>query len=96
MWFSSSCGRIELQITLAQAQAATHPGPCDMDVLALSNDRKIARQLAKIDPSDLARELGEYGAWDETELADHAQNLQRILWIACGYIVEEAFMKGRG
>jgi hypothetical protein len=96
MWFSSSSGRIELQITLAQARAASHQGQCDADVLALSNDRTIARQLANIDPADLARELGEYGAWDETELADHAQNLQRILWIACGDIVEEAFMKGRG
>lgn len=25
--------------------------------------------------------------WDEIELAYHAQNLQRLLWIACGDIV---------
>jgi hypothetical protein len=25
----------------------------------------------------------QYGAWDETELADDAQNKARILWIAC-------------
>jgi hypothetical protein len=88
MWFTSSCGRIEIEMTLRQAQSAAHPGPCDADVLALSNDRKIRKQLEKIKPDDLRRELREYGAWDDEELADHAQNLQRILWIAAGDIVE--------
>jgi large repetitive protein len=32
--------------------------------------------------------LDEYGAWDDKELRDHAQNLQRILWLACGDIVD--------
>lgn len=90
MWFSSSSGRIELQITLSQASSASHPGQCDNDVMALSKAPKIARQLAKIDPQTLRDELREYGAWDDDELADHEQNLQRILWIACGDIVDEA------
>jgi hypothetical protein len=88
MWFISSCGRIELNVTLAQAATAAHPGPCDDDIKALSEQPKIARQLAKINPAILAAELKGYGAWDEAELADHAQNLQRILWIACGDIHE--------
>lgn len=88
MWFTSSCGRIEIQMTLVQAQSCTHPGPCDDDVMRLSNDRKIRRQLERIDPALLRSELREYGAWDDQELADHAQNLQRILWIAAGDIVE--------
>lgn len=88
MWFSTSSGRIELQMTLAQAQSASHQGQCDDDVATLSKHPKIARQLAKIDPALLAAELQEYGAWDDTELSDHAQNLQRILWLAAGDIVE--------
>lgn len=78
-------------MTLAQAQSATHPGPCDSDVLALSRHRKIRRQLERIDPEALRKELREYGAWDDEELADHEQNLQRILWIAAGDIVENQY-----
>lgn len=81
-WFSSS-GRITLTFAnLDQCRQCAHPGPCDLDVADLSTDPAIAAQLAAIDAADLARELKDYGAWDETELADHAQNLQRVLWLA--------------
>jgi hypothetical protein len=33
--------------------------------------------------------LKEYGAWDRQELADHDQNLQRILWLAACDITEQ-------
>lgn len=36
MWWSSGSGRIELKMTLAQAQSASHSGSCDEDVQALS------------------------------------------------------------
>jgi DNA-binding FadR family transcriptional regulator len=88
MWFTSSYGTIEIQMTKAQAESASHPGQCDADVLALSNHRKIRVQLERIDPKALRDELREYGAWSEEELADHEQNLQRILWIAAGNILE--------
>ena len=90
MWFISSSGRIEIQITLAQAQSASHQGECDADVAALAQIPQIKRQLAKIDPATLIAELLEYGAWDAEELQDHEQNLQRILWLAAGDIVENA------
>lgn len=91
MWWVTGSGRIELRITKAQAQSASHPGPCDADVKALSWVPAIRRQLNKIDPALLRAELGEHGAWDETELADHEQNLQRILWVAAGDVAD-----GRG
>ncbi len=93
MWFTSSHGTIEIEMTMAQAQSATHPGQCDADVMALSQHRKIRRQLERIDPEVLRKELREYGAWDDEDLADHAQNLQRILWIAAGDIVENQWSK---
>lgn len=89
MYACTSSGRIELQMTRAQAVGASHPGQCDADVLALSRTPKIARQLARIDPALLREELREYGAWDDEELQDHQQNLQRILWILAGDIIEE-------
>ena len=88
MWFTSSSGRIELKMTLDQARSASHQGQCDSDVKELSKVPAIARQLAKIDPATLAGELREYGAWDTKQLADHDQNLQRLLWLAAGDIVE--------
>lgn len=90
MWFTSSSGQIELKMTMEQAKSASHQGQCDADVAELARVPAIKRQLDAIDPATLASELKEYGAWDDAELADHAQNLQRILWLAAGNIVEEA------
>lgn len=89
MYWTTSSGKIELQITKAEARSASHQGQCDMSVLALSEKPRIKKQLNKIDKTILATELSEYGAWSEIELADHAQNLQRLLWLACTDINEE-------
>jgi hypothetical protein len=89
VYFTSSSGRIELEMTMEDALSASHQGQCDDDVLALSKVPRIAEQLARIDPELLRAELKEYGAWDSQELSDHDQNLQRILWLAAGDIREE-------
>lgn len=83
-YWSSSSGLIELKITKAQARDCSHPGSCDAEVSALSETPAIRKQLDALNPVLVADELSEYGAWDEDELKDHNQNLQRILWIACG------------
>jgi hypothetical protein len=88
MWYTTGSGCIELQMTLAQARSASHPGQCDRDVLDLSRDPKIARQLRKIDPATLRAEMAEYGAWGEAELSDHDANLQRLVWLAACDISE--------
>jgi folate-binding Fe-S cluster repair protein YgfZ len=91
MWWSSSSGRIELQMTAEQAASVSHQGRCDDDVKALRQVPKIRRQLDKIDPELLRAELKEYGAWDANELADHEDNLDRILWIPGCDIREEEY-----
>ena len=88
MWHSSSCGRIELNITRRQAGTLPPHGQQDAAVEALARDPKIARQLRKIDPAVLKAELVQYGAWSDEELADHQQNLIRYLWIAAGDVRE--------
>ena len=30
-----------------------------------------------------------YGAWDDDQLADHGDNIDRLIWIAGGDIVEQ-------
>jgi folate-binding Fe-S cluster repair protein YgfZ len=82
-------------MTLAQAQSVSHQGKCDQDVIELMKVPAIARQLAKINPETLAKELREYGAWDAEQLANHQDNLQRLVWIAGCDIKEEHAQKGR-
>lgn len=86
-WTDGS-GTVNLEIGLEDAKDCTHPGPCDADIRDLSEKPYIASQLEKIDPGALKNTLAEYGAWDDTEIEDHDENLQRILWIACGDIAE--------
>jgi hypothetical protein len=88
-YWSSGCGRLELSLTLAQARSGAHSGSCDAGVLALSQEPAIAAQVGAWDRTLLRDVLREYGAWDDAELADDAQNVQRMLWIACGDIVDE-------
>lgn len=89
-YWTDGSGFIELQMTLEQAQSAAHQGRCDDDVAALAQEPDIAKQLAALDPETLRRVLREYGAWDDAELADHAQNLQRVLWCAACDIRDNA------
>jgi hypothetical protein len=78
----------DIGLTLEQARSASHQGQCGSDVEALSKVPEVAAQLAAIDPAALRRCLREYGTWDAGELADHEQNLQRILWLAAGDIMD--------
>jgi hypothetical protein len=82
VYYSSGNGLIQLQMTMEQAESASHSGDCEEDTRELSKVPAIAEQLARIDPSVLSSELKECGAWDSEELADHHQNLQRIVWVA--------------
>lgn len=81
---------LELGITLEHAKCGSHQGRCDDDIAALRKEPYIAAQLDAITPAAAVRALQPYGAWDAAELAaDHNANLDRILWIACGDIVED-------
>ena len=82
-WFTSSCGRIEFQMTLEQAQSVCHTGQCDSDVKALSEMENIKDITDKLDPETVRLVIREaYGDITEEELKDDEQNIQRLLWIA--------------
>jgi len=87
-YWTCGSGYIELAISRPDARSASHSGPCDDDVAELSRKPYIKRQLEACDAEKLVKTLSEYGAWDAEELADHDQNLQRILWLACGDIAD--------
>jgi hypothetical protein len=83
LWWTSSCGRVELQIDFDDALACSHSGSCDSDIEWLRTCPYIIEQLSKLSPKLIADGLKECGAWDADELADHDANLSRLLWIAC-------------
>lgn len=91
MYWTSSSGLVELNITKKQASNCSHAGDCTADVEELMKAPVIRRQLNKIKAEKLKKELLEYGAWDEVELSSHADNLQRVLWLACCDIAEGNF-----
>jgi hypothetical protein len=81
---------VELSITKKNAEIGHHQGPCDDDIRFLRTLPSIQRELNKLDDENVRKELKDYGAWDETELANHNENLNRLLWIACGDIQERS------
>lgn len=82
MWNSSNYGN-RLNISKKDAEFGDHPGQCDSEIAILRTRPNIKRQLAKLDPEALRKELSDYGAWNEQELADHDKNLTRWLWVSC-------------
>lgn len=89
-FWTDGSGRLNLEIKLEDAQSGSHQGRCDEDVAALRRVPYIAAQLEQWSEDDVRAELSEYGAWDDEDLADHETNLDRMLWLACGSVVEEA------
>ena len=87
-FWTSSSGRIELDIPKGLASLGYHSGACDLDIAELMELDSIKAQLSGIAPKVLSDELKEFGAWDSEELANHEDNLARILWLACGDLVD--------
>ena len=73
-WCDGS-GRLNIVLTQAQIDSVCHSG---------ANDAAVA-ELEKpiLNPAHVHDALREYGAWDSAELADDAENLARVLWVAC-------------
>lgn len=87
LWWTCGSGRIEIHMTKEQAESVFHSGHCDADVAALIPQLK--EQLDNIHPLILAAELKEYGCWNDKELANHADNLERLVWIAGSDLAEQ-------
>ena len=87
-YWSSSSGRIVIELEHSDACEGSHSGACDDDIAYLRTVPYIKEQLNKLQPDDLRCELRGFGAWDSDELADHDANLSRILWLACADIKE--------
>lgn len=76
--------RFCLELPIQALTDCYHQGACDADVYYW-----VDRVTIDVEPSPLATELKEYGAWDERELSDHEQNKCRILWLAAASYHDE-------
>lgn len=75
--------RFEFQMPIEAVQDLTGPGNKDQQADYWAS--RIPRP-AGVSPKLLASELKEYGAWDNDQLGDDAENWRRILWIGAGNI----------
>jgi hypothetical protein len=78
----------ELRLTKSDALRCSHSGDCERDVIEVSQKPYVKKQLALLNPENLAKELKEYGAWDAEQLADHSENLIRWVWLSACDIAE--------
>jgi hypothetical protein len=85
----ASFNYLELELPIDIAENSSHPGPCDDDVLEAMENPFVKDQLDRISPTQLIKELSQYGAWTEEELSNHYDNLMRIVWLAAGNIMDE-------
>jgi len=88
--WSNGSGRIELVLLPEDAEIGYHSGMCDDDIAYLRTLPYIAEQLAELDKHTVADEVAQWSDWD---VSDHDENLNRLLWIACGDVVEMDFME---
>ena len=90
VWWTSSDGRLNLEMTREDADSVSQPGKdAEEDVKFLrKHNAKLAAQLDEMKDADIVSELGEYGTWDEEELSDRDANLMRIVWLAGGSIAD--------
>lgn len=81
-YFTTSSGRIELYMSLQQAESVSGQGQQIENIRVLMKQQSIIDQTKNIDNNILVSELDEYGAWDVEQLSDHEDNLERLLWLA--------------
>ena len=86
--------RFELQVPVSVALDCSQPGKdASDDVDFALRCTPAGDAIDTLDPDLIRKELREYGAWDDTELADDDANRERLLWIASCNIHEELFQR---
>mgnify|MGYP003453680661 CR=1 FL=1 len=75
-----------LNITKAVAEECSRSGNNEYSVNYYMNLPKYKKQLLKLDKEQVRNELNDLGVWEDDELENHNDNLQRLFWLACGNI----------
>lgn len=81
-WYSSSCGRIELTMSLEQAESVSGSGEQTGNVQALLKQQNIIDQTKNIDNNVLYEIILEIFYDSDDDLNDHESNIERLIWLA--------------
>lgn len=81
---------LELEMSLDDAESASHQGDCLEDAKELASDPEISKQLDAIGPDKIRLAIKESGGWSAEELADDESNRIRAIWMAACDIKENA------
>lgn len=90
-YYSFSNYGIDLALTKKDAHLINQSGDASNRVDLVVKKPYVKKQLAKLDAELIAKELKEYGAWDDEELKDHAENLTRFVWVMACNLSDELF-----
>jgi hypothetical protein len=90
--------RFELSMTQEQAEACCLPRVDAITAVRrlLRSNEGLNTQLDRIGAGTIRDELAGYGAWDDDELMNDAENRARIVWIAAGNIWDEVQEREKG
>ena len=77
-----------LNITKAVAFECSKSSNNEDSVNYYMNLPKYRRQLNKLDREQVRAELNDLGAWEDEELENHEDNLQRLFWLKCSDIMD--------
>ena len=80
---------VALSLRRTDVESCAQSGRNDEAVEEALRAPYVIAQFEALDPDAIRSEIREYGAWDDQELADDAQNQARLLWCAAWSIREE-------
>lgn len=88
-WYSGTYG-LTLEIEREDAEYCSQGGRDAEPYIeeTLRAKPELRKQIDAWDADKLRKELADYGAWDDAELADDEQNRIRMFWIACADVRE--------
>lgn len=75
-----------LNITKTVANECSRSGDNEYSVNYYMNLPKYKKQLNKLDKAQVRAELNDLGVWEDDELDNHEDNLQKLFWVSCGNI----------
>jgi hypothetical protein len=78
----------DIRLTLKDAKLCSQSGDCGPYIDELLTKPYVKKQVATLNPLQLAKELKDYGAWSSEELKNHEENVRRWLWLSAGNITE--------
>lgn len=75
-------GMLELRLPESYVSDCSGPGRADPGVRFWREVSEDADSFRDVSDDTLREVLRGYGAWDDPELADRVENIERVIWIA--------------